>query len=82
MEQTVINIIAGVICAVGGWFANALYVQVRELAKEVSELKVEVAGKYVTRDTLAAVMGELKEDVRYIRERLDETPQRRRSDHP
>ncbi len=79
MDQTLVNIVAAVVFGGFGWFANALYSQVREMAKELNSFQIQVARDYVSTSELAAVMVDVKKDLGYIRERLD-TPQRRASD--
>lgn len=51
-----------------------------ESAKAVAEVRVHLAGNFVTHGKLAEVIGDVKEDLRYIRDKLDETPQRRAGD--
>lgn len=79
MDQTLVNIVAAVVFGGFGWFANALYSQMRELAKDLNTFQIQVARDYVSTNELAQVMADVKKDLGYIRDRLD-TPQRRIND--
>lgn len=92
MEQSIYNWIAGVVIGGIGWFARMLWdrqeatnkqveLSRAEAARATSEVREMIAGNYVTHGKLADVVGDLKEDLRYIRDKLDETPQRRAGDH-
>lgn len=91
MEQSIFNWIAGGIIGAIGWFARMLWdrqeVHGKELedaktesAKAVAELRVLLAGNYVTNVRLGEVMASVRDDLKYIREKLDENPQRRHGD--
>lgn len=80
MDQTTLNFIAGGVMAALGWFARMLWDRQDAHSKEIAEVRVLIAGSYVTNTKLGEVMSELKDDLRYIRDRLDETPQRRQGD--
>jgi len=45
--QTVINIGAGSLLTIGGWFARQLWDSVKELKKEVSDMRLHVSESYV-----------------------------------
>lgn len=45
--QIIINIGAGALLGVGGWFARQLWDAVQELKKDVSKLELHLAEKYV-----------------------------------
>jgi len=91
MEQSIYNWIAGVVIGGIGWFARMLWDRQEahsrqlelaraEAAKATSDVREMIAGNYVTNLKLADVIGDVKEDLRYIRDKLDETPQRRAGD--
>lgn len=91
MDQSTLNIAAGAVMGCLGWFARMLWdrqeAHSKELeaakidsAKAVSEVRELLAGSYVTHSKLGEVIGDIKEDLRYIRDKLDETPQRRAGD--
>jgi hypothetical protein len=45
--QIIINIGAGTLLAVGGWFARQLWDSVKELKKEMSDMRLHVSDQYV-----------------------------------
>lgn len=80
MDQTTLNFIAGGVMSALGWFARMLWDRQESQNKDLADFKIMVAREYVPNSVLGAVMSELKDDLRYIRDRLDETPQRRHGD--
>jgi hypothetical protein len=57
IDQSIYNLVLGVASALGGWWMKAMWEALKELknaddklAKEVSDLKVLVAGDYVRRE--------------------------------
>jgi hypothetical protein len=83
MDQTTINIIGSAIMAGLGWFARTLYDKQEAHNKDLADFKVKVATEYVANTTFTRVMDDVRGDVRYIRDRIDEiqTPMRRQGDH-
>ena len=45
--QIILNIVAGSLLAVGGWFARQLWDSVKELRKEMSDMRLHVSDVYV-----------------------------------
>ena len=45
--QIIINIVAGVLVGVGGWFARQLWDAVKELKRDISKLELHISEKYV-----------------------------------
>lgn len=80
MDQGTINIIAGALMAALGWFARSLWERQQAHSKELADVRVLIAGDYVSNAKLNIILAELKGDLLYIRERLDETPRRRHGD--
>lgn len=80
MDQSTLNIAAGAVMACLGWFARMLWDRQEAHSRELADIRVHVAGNYVTNDRMGEVLTELKGDLRYIRERIDLTPQRRQGD--
>lgn len=80
MDQTTLNFIAGGAMSALGWFARMLWDRQEAHAREMADFKIMVAREYVSNPVLDAAMSELRDDLRYIRNRLDETPMRRRGD--
>lgn len=92
MEQSIYNWIAGVVIGGIGWFARMLWDRQEahskqlelaraEAAKATSEVREMIAGSYVTNAKLADLFSDVKEELRYIRDKLDEVPNRRAGDH-
>ena len=83
MDQTTINLLGGAVMAGLGWFARTLWDKQDAHGRDLSDFKVKVATEYVANSTFTRVMDDVRGDVRYIRDRIDEiqTPQRRQSDH-
>ncbi len=59
MDQTVLNIILGGICTIGGWIMKTMWESLqelqktdKELAEKVSSIEILVAGNYVKREYL------------------------------
>jgi hypothetical protein len=69
--QSVINIIAGVFIASGGWFARTLWDAVQELKADLSNLRVEIAKDYLPRNDFNRLADELKEMIGKIFDKLD-----------
>lgn len=82
MDQMTINLLGGAVMAGLGWFARTLWDRQEAHGKELSEFRVLVARDYVSTPELNQLLEGIKGDLRYIRNRLDETPQRRQEDHP
>ena len=57
--QIIINLGAGVIVGVGGWFARQLWDAVQELKKDVSKLELHLAERYVKRSEIESVRFEM-----------------------
>lgn len=80
MDQSTINLIGGAVMACLGWFARTLWDKQEAHGKELADFRVLIARDYVSDAAFAQVMSELRGDIRYIRDRLDEHPQRRHGD--
>ena len=74
-----------------GWFARMLWdrqeaqrqaldAEKDERNKAVSEVRVLIAGNYVSNAKLEGVIRDFKDDLLYIRDKLDGTPHRRQGD--
>jgi hypothetical protein len=80
MDQTTLNIAAAAVMACLGWFARMLWDRQEAQSKALADVRILIAGEYVSNLKFSQIMGELRDDMRYIRERLDEIPQRRQGD--
>jgi hypothetical protein len=71
--QIIINIGAGTLLAVGGWFARQLWDSVKELRKEMSDMRLHVSDKYVKKseiDTLKTDMDKRFDRIEVILNKL------------
>ena len=57
--QTIINITAGSLLTVGGWFARQLWDSVKELKKDVINMRLHVADNYVKKSEIETFKGEM-----------------------
>lgn len=57
--QIIINIGAGSLLAVGGWFARQLWDAVQELKKDVSKLELHLAEKYVKKSEVESFRSDM-----------------------
>lgn len=62
--QALMNLGMGLIAAAFGWFGRELWVAVKELRADLSNLREQIAKNYV-------VKAEYREDVQHIRDVLD-----------
>ena len=69
--QSIINLVAGVFLAAGGWFARTLWDAVQELKSDLGNLRVEIAKDYVPRNDFNRLGDELKDMLTKIFEKLD-----------
>ncbi len=83
--------VGGVILSAIGWFANSIWSKQQEHDRRFTSLEVKLAGEYVSNSELTIISNELKTYVTsavgplhtelvYIRNRVDNLPQRRASD--
>lgn len=57
--QIIINIVAGSLLAIGGWFARQLWDSVKELKKEISDLRLHVSETYTKKSEVEALKIEM-----------------------
>jgi len=69
--QTVINIGAGTVLTVTGWFARQLWGAVNELRSDLSRLREELPKTYITKDDFKDGIAELKHLLIAIDTKLD-----------
>lgn len=53
--QNLFNLVIGVALPVGGWFCRQLWDSVKELKKEISDLRLHVSEKYVKKSEIEAL---------------------------
>ena len=69
--QTIINIGAGSVLAIMGWFARTLWDAVQELKQDLSKLREELAKDYVPKDDFKEGMSEIRRMFEIITTKLD-----------
>jgi hypothetical protein len=69
--QTAINIGAGVLLAIVGWFARVLWEAVKELRIDLAHLREEIPKEYVSKSDFREGMREIKELLIQIDNKLD-----------
>jgi len=69
--QDLINITAGAILAVIGWFARQLYESVSELRRDVHQIEVDLPTNYVRREEYTETMKRIESIVERIFDKLD-----------
>lgn len=79
MDQNVFNIAIGIAGALGGWWMKAMWEAVKdlksadqELATQVSDLKVLVAGQYVSRESFDKLSNAIFAKLDRIEDKLDQ----------
>lgn len=82
MEQSTINVLIPIVATVIGGLVGMLWGRIEEQRKEIAALTITIARDYVSTMEMKEFMGEVRENYKYIRERLDEkAPGRRHGDH-
>lgn len=71
MDQMTINLLGGAAMAALGWFARTLWDGQKELQNEISNLHVLVVKDYVSYESLRGIMEPLKDDISYVRDKID-----------
>jgi undecaprenyl pyrophosphate phosphatase UppP len=69
--QTLINIGAGSILAVFGWFARELWDAVKKIKEDVQDLEVKLAKEYTTREDMNARFDKIEMILGKIFDKLD-----------
>jgi hypothetical protein len=57
--QIIINIGAGSLLTIGGWFARQLWDSVKELRKELSDMRLHVSDSYVKKSDVEGFRAEM-----------------------
>lgn len=74
--QTMVNIAAGMILSVLGWFARALWEAVQELQRDIHQIEVDLPSNYLRKDEFQESIKEIKEMLSKIFDRLDQKADR------
>lgn len=83
--------IGGLIMGALGWFARTIWDKLQEQDRRINDLEVKLVGGYVSHNDLAGAINDIKaavvqvsaefrNDITYIRARVDNLPQRREGD--
>jgi len=75
--QTIMNLIAGIAVAVGGWFARELWGAVKELREDLHRIEVDLPSHYIRRDEFQEGIKELKDICRQIFDKVDSLEKRK-----
>lgn len=62
-QQTIINIVAGIVLSGLGWFARQLWDAVKELRNDLHRLEVALPSKYVAKDEFTEAMKDFKREL-------------------
>jgi len=69
--QTIINVIAGAILTVLGWFAREIWGAIKELQRDMREIEINLPTNYVKKEDFSKSLTEIKELCDKIFEKLD-----------
>jgi hypothetical protein len=74
--QIIINIGAGGILTIGGWFARQLWDSVKELRKELSDMRLHVSDQYVKKSEVEGFRADMDKRFDRIEVLLDKLYER------
>lgn len=60
--NTIVNLGWGAVLSLVGWFTRQLWDAIKELKRDLQELRVSIPSTYATRDEIQAAIKELKAD--------------------
>jgi len=69
--QTIINVIAGAILTVLGWFAREIWGAIKELQRDMREIEINLPTNYVKKEDFSKSLTEIKELCDKIFDKLD-----------
>jgi len=70
-DQTIINLIVGVVLSVLGWFARQLWDAVQDLKNDMKEIEIDLPTHYVRKDELEQRFNKIEDMLNRIFEKLD-----------
>ena len=70
-SQSLINIVIGIVLAVGGWLARELWGAVKELRADLRQLEIDLPSNYIRKDEFQDGIKELKDICRQIFDKVD-----------
>lgn len=71
-QQTVINVLFGIVSAGLGWFSREMWAAVKELKSDLSTLKADLPKQYVQKDDFKEGLKEVKDMLARIFDKLDQ----------
>lgn len=71
MDQNLVNIGVGIAITAGGWWMKTIWEGVKSLTKEVADLRVLVAGQYVSKDSHDKLLTAIFSKLDRIEDKLD-----------
>lgn len=74
--QTLINIGAGAVLAVTGWFARELWDMVRELKSAIHQIEIDLPRHYVRKEDINQRFDRIEQLLDKVYERLDQKADR------
>lgn len=69
--QSLINLGAGIIIAIGGWLGRELWEAVKQLRADLHKIEVDLPSNYLRRDEFSEGMKEIRELFGKVFEKLD-----------
>ena len=69
--QTIINVIAGAILTILGWFAREIWGAIKELQRDMREIEINLPTNYVKKEDFSKSLTEIKELCDKIFDKLD-----------
>lgn len=70
-NQSMLNLVLGTASTVLGWLARELWAAVKELRKDLSELREAIPDKYVTKFDFTAALAKVEAGLQRIYDKLD-----------
>lgn len=70
--QTFLNLCAGAVVTVIGWFARELWKAVQDLKDDLHEIEVDLPSNYVRKDEFADALRDIKDMLNKINDKLDD----------
>ncbi|WP_273072799.1 hypothetical protein [Marinobacter sp.] len=70
-EQSMINILGGLVAALIGWFVRVIWDNQSRVAKEIKETNKDIVNNYVRRDDYKDDIAEIKNMLTLIFQKLD-----------
>ena len=71
-KQSLFNLVAGAILAVGGWFARQMWEAVASLRQDIHQIEVDLPKSYVLKTDLDKRMEHIEHMFQRIYDKLDE----------